>query len=381
MRRATTATRVALGLVLALFLGACGIVGGEEPLTVTATFDDVIDLVPRAGVRAGDVPIGVVTDIELTEGAEALVTMEIERDTGLPGDVMASLAKTGLLGERYVDLRPTGESGEIADGQHIEDTRVVGDFEEFVEASNGVLAFVAADQLSAAVTTGAQAFGGRGGLIGSFIENVEGVIGRYDEGSEDLVHLIEAVDELTVAMAPDAEANAAALATLNETAEALDAQDERLIDALEDVTRLSIVGARILDDHEQEIDNFFRRLRQITRQVNRYPDALERILVYGPRHNLHVPGGVVNEEAQVWLDFIICGYNETEGDPTRDCTPPNPGESGEPPPFQPNPESCNANHEGCPKRPSEPSPTDEDDGGDAASHSHDHEGAHTGGFR
>ncbi|MBW3659600.1 MAG: MCE family protein, partial [Actinobacteria bacterium] len=369
---------------LALSAGACGIIGGDDTLTVTATFDDVIDLVPRAGVRAGDVPIGIVTDIELTDDAEARVTMSIEPDTGLPRDVMASLAKTSLLGERYVDLRPTGESGEIQDGQHIEDTRVVGDFEELVDASNEVLAFVAADQLSAAVTVGAQAFGGRGGLIGSFIENVEGVIGRYDEDSESLVHLIEAVDSLTVEMAPDAELNAAALATLNETAVALDAQDERLMDALDDVTRLSIVGARILDDHEAQIDNFFRRLRLILRQVNRYPEALERILVLGPRHNLHVPNGVVNEEAQVWLDFIICGYNETEGDVTRDCTPPNPGEDSDPPPFQPTPESCNANHEGCPGHDPNTEPTDENQDGDddssAASHGHEH-GSAAGGPR
>lgn len=381
MRHRPTIVTLALGLVLALSAGACGIIGGDDTLTVTATFDDVIDLVPRAGVRAGDVPIGIVTDIELTDDAEALVTMSIEPDTGLPRDVLASLAKTSLLGERYVDLRPTGEAGELQDGQHIDDTRIVGDFEDLVEASNEVLAFVAADQLSAAVTVGAQAFGGRGGLIGSFIENVEGVIGRYDEGSDQLVHLIEAVDQLTVEMAPDAELNAAALATLNETAVALDAQDERLMDALDDVTRLSIVGARILDDHESQLDNFFRRLRQITRQVNRYPNALQRILTYGPRHNLHVPNGVVNEEAQVWLDFIICGFNDTDGDPSRDCTPPNPGEPGPPPPFQPSPESCDAEHKGCPGHDPRNEPTDENQDGDDDTPPATRQGSMTGGPR
>lgn len=361
-RRTSWLAATAVGLLLAVASTACGLIGSDDTLTVTATFDDVLDLVPRAGVRAGDVPIGIVTDIRLTDDGDALVEMSIEPDTGLPDDVMASLAKTSLLGERYVDLRPQGTSGQLEDGQHIDDTRIVTDFEDLVEASNDVLAFVAADQLSAAVTTGAQAFGGRGGLIGTFIDNVEGVIGRYDQRSEDLVHTIEAVDRLTAAMAPDAEFNAAALATLDATAQALDEQDEQLMQALEDVTRLSITGARILDEHEQELDNFVRRLRQITRQVNRYPDALQRILTYAPRHNLHVPNGVVYEEAQVWLDFIICGFNDTPGDPTRACNPPNPGEDNDPPPFQPNPDECNADHENCPTA-SDPRtrPTSDDD--------------------
>ena len=351
---------LALALVLALTGGACGIVGGEESLTVTATFDDVIDLVPRAGVKAGDVEIGIVTDIELTDDQQALVTMAIQQDTGLPADVLASLAKTSLLGERYVDLRPTGDTGQLENGQHIEDTRIVGDFEDLVDASNEVLAFVAADQLSAAVTVGAQAFGGRGALLGSFIENVEAVIGRYDEGSDDLVRVIEAVDQLTLEMAPDAELNAAALATLNETALALDAQDERLMEALDAVTRLSIVGARILDQHEDQIDDFIRRLEIVTAQINRYPHALQRLLTYAPRHNLHVPNGIVQEEAQVWLDFIICGFNDTEGSVTNDCTPPNPGEDSDPPPFQPTPESCNDTHTDCPNQDHQDTqPTDE----------------------
>lgn len=352
-------------LLLALVASACGVfAGGDDALTLTATFDDVIDLVPAAGVRAGDVPIGTVSDIELTEGGEALVTMEIQPDTGLPRDVQAVLDKTSLLGERFIDLRPTGDTGSLEDGQHLEDTSIVQDFEDLVRSGNDALAFVAADQLAAAVQTGAQAFGGRAGLIGQFLDDVQGLVGRYDEGSDDLVRLIDSLDQLTAALAPDAEANAAALATLQQTAEALDAQDERLLDTLEEVRRLSAVGARILDEHESELDNLVRRLRIITAQVNRVPNALQMLLTWAPRHNLHVPNGVVNEEAQVWLDFIICGFNDTDGDPTRDCTPPNPGERAPGPGFAPNSEACDENHSNCPGRQQVRDP-DEDPDGDA----------------
>lgn len=339
---------VAAAVVLALVASACGSVfGGSDNLTVTAAFDDVNDLVTRAGVRAGDVPIGTVTDIELTDDNRALVTMSVQPDTGLPRDVQAALAKTSLLGERFIDLRPTGDTGSLEDGQHIEDTTIVSDFEDFVAAGNEALALVAADQLAAAVQTGAQAFGGRGALLGQFVTEVETLVGRYDEGKDDLVRLIDSLDQLTAELAPDAQTNADALATLREASDALGKQDDRLLDALEDLTRLSVVGGRILDDHEREIDNAVRRLRIVAAQVNRIPDALQNLLTFAPRHNIHVPNGVVNEEAQVWLDFIVCGLNETEGDPSRDCTPPNPGQPSSPPPHRLHPESCDEAHVNC----------------------------------
>ncbi len=134
------------------------------------------------------------------------------------------------------------------------------------------------------------------------------------------------------------------------------------MDALDEVRRLSVVGARILDEHETELDNLVRRLRIITSQINRVPNALQMLLTWAPRHNLHVPNGVVNEEAQVWLDFIVCGFNDTEGDPSRDCTPPNPGERAPGPGFSPNSEACNESHRNCPGR---QQVTDPDEGGAA----------------
>lgn len=350
-RTASAARAVALLLVLALSASACSVLGGDDTLTVTAEFDDVIDLVKNAHVRAGDVPIGTVDGIELSPDGDALVTMTIEDGTGLPAEVEAALTKTSLLGERYVDLRPLGESGAIADGQHIDETRIVKDFEDLVRSGNEALGLVVADQLATAVQAGAETFGGRASLLGGFIQDVESVVGRYEEGSDDLTALIDSLDGLTAEMAPDAEVNAQALATLQETADSLDAQDERLMDTLDDVSRLSVVGARILDEHERQLDNLVRRIRIISEQLTRIPNALQLLLTWAPRHNLHVPNGINNEEAQVWLDFIVCGIDETDGDPSRDCTPPNPGERDPGPGFSPGTEECDESHTNCPVEP------------------------------
>ena len=57
---------------------------GDDPITVTAEFRDVLDLVPKSTVKVNDVSVGQVTDIDL-DGDHAVVTMELRNDVELPG--------------------------------------------------------------------------------------------------------------------------------------------------------------------------------------------------------------------------------------------------------------------------------------------------------
>ncbi|MEX2627749.1 MAG: MCE family protein [Ilumatobacteraceae bacterium] len=331
--------------VLALVASACN-PGGSDTIELSAAFDDVGDLVTDAHVRAGDVPIGLVKRIELTDDHRAVVTMEVKRETGLPARTEAALDRTSLLGERYIDLRPLEDGGRLQDGDHLTDTRVVTDFEDVVSSGDRVLSMVATDQLYAAIETGAVAFGGRGGLLGQFVTDVEGFLGSYSENSEDLVRLIDSLDRFATAMEPDAQLNADALATLQETSRVLEEEDDRLLDALVDLTELSANGERIMAEHRTETEDAIRRLRILLAQITGIDGALSDLLTWLPRHNLHVPNGIVLEQgsgrhmAQVWLDFVVCGVNDTPGDPSRACDPPNPGEPGDYPSERPRSEEC-----------------------------------------
>jgi len=340
-----------LGAV-ALLASACN-PGGSDTIELTAAFDDVGDLVTNAHVRAGDVPIGLVTDITLDADHRALVTMQVKRETGLPARTEAALDRTSLLGERFVDLRPLEDGGRLADGTHLDDSRVVTDFEDLVSSGDRVLSMVASEQLQAAIETGAVAFGGRGGVLGQFITDVEGFVGSYNQDREDLLVMIDALDRLATTMAPEAELNAEALAVLHDASRVLDEEDERLMDALVDLTELSVTGERILSEHRTETEDALRRLRILLEQFTAVDGALADLLTWLPRHNLHVPNGVVLEQgsgrhmAQVWLDFVVCGVNDTPGDPARACDPPNPGQPSPYPSERPRSEACYDDLEVC----------------------------------
>lgn len=332
-------------VVLALLASACN---GEDQIELEAVFEDVNELVPRHMVMTADVQVGTVTAIELTDDFKARVRMQVREDTGLPADVQAVVKKTQVLGEYYVDLIPVGDSGQLSSGV-ITDARVAGDLEDLVGAGQEFLAYLAADALSAAVHAGATTFGGRGETLGSFVSNLEVFVTRFGDRDADILRLIDGLDRLLVDITPEADTYAETLQALARSSEAFAQEDERLLDSLEDLQRLAVVSERIMREHRQEIDDFFRVFRKILDEVTRYDGAFANFLSYWPLHNLHVANGIVGEHAQLFADLVFCDTpGEDRDDPSRSCFPHNAGQSGRPHEDFGGLNPCDFRHEGCP---------------------------------
>jgi phospholipid/cholesterol/gamma-HCH transport system substrate-binding protein len=354
MSRAARLRTTAIGSVIALVLTAC--IGNSNGVTATASFDDVVDLVVNAGVRMNDVQVGRISAIDLTEDNRARVTMVLDSSRPIPADVEAVLARTSVLGERYIDLVPMGDDPAccITDGTVITATSVRADLEELIAAGSDLLVTVSADAVATAIRTGAEAFGGRSELIASFITDVRTLARSFNDNSDDLLALIDALDGVTAAYAANAGTNAATLGDLRVALAALQELDDQLLDTLDDITSMSIEAGTFLADNQDELQNSLRRLRMVLQQVEAADDSVRTLLEIGPRYlNLlrrggaKVSDGEERDETQVWLDVILCGINDTPGDQSRACDPPNPGQPGEDPGYHPVPEECWDNPTPC----------------------------------
>lgn len=99
--------------------------GREAGYRVTARFQDVAGLKPRAPVTMAGVNIGRVEKIEFDgERLDALVTMRIDgRFSRIPDDSDASVLTAGLLGSKYIGIGPGGSDTYLADQGEIEITQ------------------------------------------------------------------------------------------------------------------------------------------------------------------------------------------------------------------------------------------------------------------
>ena len=324
---------LAVGLVaLAAVVGLGPRLLADDAIELTATYDEVGDLVERGHVRFGDVPVGTIADIRLTEDHEAEVTMHLDDDAALPERAVAVLRMTAVLGERYVDLVPEPDAGAaVVDGAELPG-QFEQDIELVVEAGADLLGAVGVGHVARTIEVGHRTFDGRGERFGELLDELGDYAGHLEREQEELAAFLDASERLAATAAPDAELHAAALEDLADVTELLAEEEERLVGALDELAGTADVGARIVGDNRESLDDLLQRVGRLSAEALRIDQALENLLLWLPRHNLAVPGGVVSEHVQVINDFTICGVNDEPDNPANSCDPPNPGEPNDPSP-------------------------------------------------
>lgn len=110
-----------LGLVfLALKAANLTSFGGGDTYTLTAKFDNIGGLKPRAAVRSAGVVVGRVAAIRFDDQAyQAEVVLALDQRYKFPKDSSAKILTSGLLGEQYIGLDPGGDTEMLASGDRI----------------------------------------------------------------------------------------------------------------------------------------------------------------------------------------------------------------------------------------------------------------------
>lgn len=119
---------VLLGLAGALFLAlkAANLAsfGERKGYVVSAKFDNIGGLKPRAPVRSAGVNVGRVKRIALDPKTyQGVVTMEIDEGVRFPKDSSAKILTAGLLGDQYIGLEPGADEKELVAGDVIRQTQ------------------------------------------------------------------------------------------------------------------------------------------------------------------------------------------------------------------------------------------------------------------
>lgn len=111
-------------LVLAMKVGNMTGSGSGETYALSANFDNIGGLKPRAPVKSAGVVVGRVSGISFdNEKFNARVTMNIEKTYKFPKDTSASILTSGLLGEQYVGLEGGGDTVNLNTGDKIKQTQ------------------------------------------------------------------------------------------------------------------------------------------------------------------------------------------------------------------------------------------------------------------
>lgn len=117
---------------LSIKLGKIEVLGGDY-YRVAALFDSVSGLKPGASVEIAGVQVGTVEKIALdSKQGRARVTLKMRGEVKLQEDVIASVRTRGIIGDKFLLLKPGGSETPIRAGGTIRETESALDLEELL---------------------------------------------------------------------------------------------------------------------------------------------------------------------------------------------------------------------------------------------------------
>ena len=308
MRRSRLAYTAAAAAAAALLLvGGCGLTDrgvydtplpggadiGSDPVTLTAEFDDVLDLVPQSSVRADNVPVGRVSKIELADdGRSAVVELLVNGDTNLPEGTTARVEQTSLLGEKYVALvRPDEEDVRAGDAQltsgtrlDLDDTDRAAQVEQVLGALSLVLNGGDIQEFQNISRELQDISSGDPERVRTFLTQLEGFVTTVDARSTDIAATLDSLAALSTTLDGESDKIVSALDGLAPGLAEFEAQRPQFVAMLEALDGLSVVAVETLDAAQADIVADLKLLEPILTQLaasgQDLPNALEILLTY-----------------------------------------------------------------------------------------------------
>lgn len=295
---------VGSALGLALLLTGCGLGKdlyntplpggadvGDDPMTVTVDFHDVVDLVPQSSVKVENIAVGRVSTIKLNpDGRSARATLVVRRDVDLPDGTTARLQQTSLLGEKYVALlRPAeGEEGQgsLKSGAHIpiQDTTQIAEVEQVLGALSLVVNGGGLAKFQEISRELQQVSDGRPEEIRAFLSNMETFVTSLDARKASITDALDSVAALSATLDADRAKIATALEGLSPGMQVLVEQRDQLVEMLTALDKLSDASVRTLNASQEDMVEDMKLLEPILRELaesgDALPNSLELLLTY-----------------------------------------------------------------------------------------------------
>jgi phospholipid/cholesterol/gamma-HCH transport system substrate-binding protein len=96
----------------------------ERGYAVTAKFDNIGGLKPKAAVKSSGVVVGRVDSITFDDKTfQARVTLSMDKRFAFPKDSSLKILTSGLLGEQYIGIEAGADSANLAAGDAISSTQ------------------------------------------------------------------------------------------------------------------------------------------------------------------------------------------------------------------------------------------------------------------
>ncbi|GAA4524634.1 MCE family protein [Amycolatopsis samaneae] len=263
---------------------------GEHPIHVTASFTNVLDLVPQSGVKVNDVPVGQVRAVDLApDGRSAVVSLLVNGDVRLPANAVARLRQASILGEKFVELAPPGDAsphGRLVDGAVIplDRSSLTPEIEEVFGALSLLLNGGGVAQVQNISRQLNDALGGKESAARTLLSGLDTFVRGLDEHRSEITRAIESVNKLAATLNAHTDKIKTTLNGLTPGIDVLNQQRQALVGMLKSLDGLTSVAVETVDRSKDDLVADLKALEPMLRRLadsgDKLPKAMEMIFTF-----------------------------------------------------------------------------------------------------
>lgn len=249
--------------------GAPGRVAGAT--VYHAEFANVGTLESNSPVLIDDVVVGSVGPMKVVRG-HAEVDILVKPGVVVPGNAVAKIGQTSLLGSTHVELDPvpgTAPAGRLAPGTTIplNQSSTYPSTERTLAALATVVDGGGVGQIGGIIHSFNNAFDGRQESIRDLIGRLDRFVGTVDDQRDDIVTTIRALNGLVGTFAGQRDAITEALRVMPQALEVLVAQRPNITAALTKLRTFSDTATSLINDTKSDLVENLRHMEPITRSL------------------------------------------------------------------------------------------------------------------
>ncbi|MFI5780151.1 MCE family protein [Nocardia sp. NPDC051570] len=298
--RGLRAFTAAIGLALVLGVSGCqwdglntlpmpGAAGtGSGSWQVKVQMPNVTTLTRNSPVKVDDVTVGTVTGIEV-QGWHALVTVSLDKGVKLPGNAIARIGQTSLLGSNHLELAaPTDvpAAGELRGGDLIPLDRA-GAYpttEQTLSSLSVVLNGGGISQLETITRELNATFIGRTDAIRDLLPQLTQLTSTLDQQTGDIIAAMNGLDRFAGQLAQQKDQVTTAITKLHPALTVLADRRENITKTLTALGDLSDVVQRIIDrggdNLKADLANLHPTLKTLADTGTKLADSLQWLLTF-----------------------------------------------------------------------------------------------------
>jgi phospholipid/cholesterol/gamma-HCH transport system substrate-binding protein len=240
-------------------------------------------LYETANVTFRGTTVGKVITVEPTEQG-ARVTMDIEDSTKVPVDTVANVHSVSAVGEQFLDLVSTENTGQyFNDGDTITKGRVPAEVGPALDSAQRGLAALPEEKISVLLDETAKAVGGLGPSLQRLVDGTQALAGDFRENLPAITDIVENSGPIIDSQVNSRDAISRWAANLNTISAQTAEKDAALRSGLQQAAPTADQLNAVFSDVRESLPQTLANLEVVIDMLKRYNKNVEQVLVVLPQ--------------------------------------------------------------------------------------------------